>query len=392
MRDMKRRTGEQARGRGRDAAGPEQERDATRASLAGLSFAEGAQALSTRSAGEAARAVSQQGLRGSGGRLPHLERVQAAFGSHDISGITAHQGGAARDATGALGAAAFARGEAVAFAGSPTLRTVAHEAAHVVQQRAGASVPDGLGMVGDDWERHADAVADAVARGESAAPLLDSLGSRRGARARNASAPVQLDSLGFVESWQRFYDNYVRPDGDAGERPICGEESPLRRLEAGLGQAERAMGVAQHVASGAARQRIQTARGRVGQVRGVLSSAGTLCDRERDVRRILSAASTLNSLGDFSRDREKAQQAAAAFGELFVGLGGFVSMLPAPVGSYSTFFQEMGPFFSNVLRNLDPLTMPNGHGLRDMEQRPGHYGRTSPESRQGLCEPGSTCW
>ncbi len=57
------------------------------------------------------------------------------------------------------------------FAAS-SLHTAAHEAAHVVQQRAGVHLKGGLGEAGDAYEQHADAVADAVVRGESAEGLL----------------------------------------------------------------------------------------------------------------------------------------------------------------------------------------------------------------------------
>jgi hypothetical protein len=72
-----------------------------------------------------------------------------------------------------MGAQAYATGDQVAFAESPSLHTAAHEAAHVVQQRAGVHLKGGVGETGDPYEAHADQVADAVVRGESAAGLLD---------------------------------------------------------------------------------------------------------------------------------------------------------------------------------------------------------------------------
>ena len=113
------------------------------------------------------------GVQESGGRLPHHERIQAAFGAHDLGGVQAHVGGAARDASERIGAEAYAVGERVAFRGSPDLHTAAHEAAHVVQQRAGVALAGGVGQAGDAYEQHADAVAERVVRGESAAELLD---------------------------------------------------------------------------------------------------------------------------------------------------------------------------------------------------------------------------
>ncbi len=115
------------------------------------------------------------GVRGGGSALPHADSIQEAFGHHDVSDVTAHAGGDAAEACQAMGATAFASGSDVAFGGTPDLHTAAHEAAHVVQQRAGVQLDGGVGRSGDRYERHADAVADAVARGESAEGLLDTM-------------------------------------------------------------------------------------------------------------------------------------------------------------------------------------------------------------------------
>lgn len=72
-----------------------------------------------------------------------------------------------------MGADAFATGKRVAFAGPPDLHTAAHDAAHVVQQRAGVQLKGGVGEAGDPHEQHADAVADRVVAGESAEELLE---------------------------------------------------------------------------------------------------------------------------------------------------------------------------------------------------------------------------
>lgn len=118
------------------------------------------------------QAAAAHGVQGSGGPLPHQARIQQAFGAHDISGVDAHVGGAASDAATSMGAEAYATGSSVAFRQAPSLHTAAHEAAHVVQQRAGVSLKGGVGQAGDTYERHADAVADAVVAGRSAEALL----------------------------------------------------------------------------------------------------------------------------------------------------------------------------------------------------------------------------
>jgi len=144
-----------------------------------------------------ATAIAAEGTAGSGGTLPFVDEIQRSFGRHDVTGIAAHRGEAAQRAAGALGAEAYAFGDAVAFGATPTLHTAAHEAAHVVQQRAGV-VAGGVGRDGDEHERQADAVADKVVAGESAEPLLDQIagdgaGAEPGVQAKRprARAAVQ---------------------------------------------------------------------------------------------------------------------------------------------------------------------------------------------------------
>jgi Domain of unknown function (DUF4157) len=113
------------------------------------------------------------GVSGAGSALPHFDRIQAAFGgAHDLGGVRAHVGGEAGAASEQIGAEAYATGNHIAFRGQPDLHTAAHEAAHVVQQRAGVQLQGGVGKAGDAYERQADAVADSVVRGESASALL----------------------------------------------------------------------------------------------------------------------------------------------------------------------------------------------------------------------------
>ena len=125
---------------------------------------------------DAVHAAAAHGVQGGGGALPHAGAIQAAFGGHDVSGISAHVGGQAAEASQAMGATAYASGNDVAFASQPDLHTAAHEAAHIVQQRSGVSLEGGVGKTGDSYENHADKVADAVVAGKSAEPLLDAMG------------------------------------------------------------------------------------------------------------------------------------------------------------------------------------------------------------------------
>ena len=121
---------------------------------------------------DAVKQNAAEGLQGGAGPLPHLDTIQASFGAHDVSGVGAHVGGGAATACDAIAADAYASGDQVAFRSAPDLHTAAHEAAHVVQQRGGVQLAGGVGEVGDSYERHADAVADRVVQGHSAADLL----------------------------------------------------------------------------------------------------------------------------------------------------------------------------------------------------------------------------
>lgn len=121
------------------------------------------------------RSAALQGIAGPGEPLPYLDRIAPSFGRFDVSKIVAHTDSAARAGARAMGASGFAMGNHVAFAGRPSLHTAAHEAAHVVQQRAGVQLEGGVGRVGDPYERHADAVAEQVVQGRSAEALLGQL-------------------------------------------------------------------------------------------------------------------------------------------------------------------------------------------------------------------------
>ncbi len=126
---------------------------------------------------EAAQAMHQEaaaGVQGSGSPLPHLAEVQRAFGRHDVSGLQTFRSGQAATAAGNLGTPAYTAAGRIAFRDSaPSLQTVAHEAAHAVQQRHGLELGNGIGRRGDAHEHHADAVARKVVAGESAEAELD---------------------------------------------------------------------------------------------------------------------------------------------------------------------------------------------------------------------------
>ncbi|HRE88494.1 MAG TPA: DUF4157 domain-containing protein [Myxococcota bacterium] len=144
-------------------------------SLRGVDFATAVQRLAPLQQKEDTanvHAAAQRGTSGGGGSLPYLGQIQKSFGSHDVSGIKSHTGGKASEACESMGAEAYASGQDVAFKGQPDLHTAAHEAAHIVQQKAGVQLSGGVGKAGDPYEKNADEVADRVVQGKSAEDLL----------------------------------------------------------------------------------------------------------------------------------------------------------------------------------------------------------------------------
>ncbi len=132
--------------------------------------------------------------------LPFRSQIQKAFGKHDISNVKAFTDTAAVEGGKHMGAEAFTTGDKIAFARTPDLHLAAEEAAHVVQQRAGAKLPGGVGKPDDKYEDHALAVADAVVVGQNAEPILDTMaapasGSASDAKA-GADAQVQMRTDG----------------------------------------------------------------------------------------------------------------------------------------------------------------------------------------------------
>lgn len=171
---------------------------------------------------EVMAAAVRRGVSGGVGRLPYLDIIQRAFGRHDVSQIQAHTDSAAVAGTEAMGALAFAHGDHVAFAGAPDLHTAAHEAAHVIQQRAGLALTDGFGRAGDRHEQHADAVADAVVAGHSVEAMLDLYAPRPAAPTPDLGAPVQhkykYEGVGEQEP------GWVDKDGQRFTLALCDQQ------------------------------------------------------------------------------------------------------------------------------------------------------------------------
>jgi len=169
----------------------------------------------------AVHAAADHGTAGAGTQLPHIDRIQQSFGGYDVTGVRAHTDDAAIAANAEMGSQAYARGNDVAFGGAPDLRTAGHEAAHVVQQRAGVQLKGGVGERGDAYERHADAVADKVVAGGSTEALLATM----------AGSPAgRQDTADAVQHAVQFIGTPLDKTAPADEpNPAFGEDKGVQR-------------------------------------------------------------------------------------------------------------------------------------------------------------------
>jgi hypothetical protein len=97
--------------------------------------------------------AAAEGVRTPGSKLPYRDQIQRSFGHHDISRVQAHIGSKATESANSMNALAYTAGDHIVFGGPADLHTVAHEAAHAVQQRSGIQVASGVGQVGDAYEQ-----------------------------------------------------------------------------------------------------------------------------------------------------------------------------------------------------------------------------------------------
>lgn len=135
-----------------------------------------------RQAHEAHGTDRQQVLRQAGAPLPPALRrhVEARFG-HDFSAVRIHTDQAAAQSAGALAAKAYTVGNHIVFGagrfspqGCDSQRLLAHELAHVVQQRRGGAAP--ALEAGASHEQEAARAADAVAAGASSVAVAGATG------------------------------------------------------------------------------------------------------------------------------------------------------------------------------------------------------------------------
>lgn len=112
------------------------------------------------------KATADAALRTAGTSVPFIDEIQPLMPNVDLSTVTAHVGDEAGAMAHGVGANAFTVGDHIVLPENPTKQTVAHELAHVVQQRNNVAVPGGVGTAGDSHEKHADEIATRVTAGK----------------------------------------------------------------------------------------------------------------------------------------------------------------------------------------------------------------------------------
>ena len=110
--------------------------------------------------------------------------MEPRFG-HDFSKVRVHADTRAAAAASSVDARAFTSNQRIVFGigeYAPQAQSgrllLAHELAHVVQQRTGVQLKDGVGQAGDPYERHADSIANLVVQGRTAKLPFAGLASR----------------------------------------------------------------------------------------------------------------------------------------------------------------------------------------------------------------------
>jgi hypothetical protein len=198
------------------------------------------QMTSSGSKDEAPTELFDQATSGAAQKVPFLEDMEASFGQ-DFSDVEAHVG--EKQEMSKMGARAAAMGDHVAFADTkPDRKTVAHELAHVVQQRNVDQNVARLSEVSspsDEAEREANAVAAAVTSGEQVdAGSLSLVASGTVHRWFGEGEEETSDVASQDASGQA---NDAGTDGSylGGEHDqAAGDEAPAQDAQAGEGSSE----------------------------------------------------------------------------------------------------------------------------------------------------------
>jgi len=171
--------------------------------------------------------------------LGAAERQEASgwFG-RDFSGVRVHSGPQAQRAADSINARAYTVGDHIVFGqgGAPSggaegRRLLAHELAHVVQQRGSqhASPPRRLSSPGDAAEREADAAADSVSSGSGSADAR--VGAFHAAPVARAEAEDEADDTPDGSPGESVDDSAHDGDAPPGGPILSVATSPDQLLE-----------------------------------------------------------------------------------------------------------------------------------------------------------------
>jgi len=114
-----------------------------------------------------------EGNTGSNSDFPFHEQIQSSFGVHQISREEVVSGGEASEHAQRLGAKGFVKGGRAFLPKDADLEVAAHEAVHIVQQRALGASEKTIAQDDDLVEQQADSIARKVSRGENVEADLD---------------------------------------------------------------------------------------------------------------------------------------------------------------------------------------------------------------------------
>ncbi len=162
---------------------------------------------------------------------PDLRQQMESSFQADFSTVRVHDGGVATTSARALGARAYTVGEEIVVGeGGSDPQTMAHELAHVVQQRAGevdgrpTSAGFSLSDPGDRFERAAEATAEAVATGTGGREAVPAAVAGPAASAQRIA--LEADEAGTVQRAPAISDDEL-PDIGAAASSVSTVEPPV---------------------------------------------------------------------------------------------------------------------------------------------------------------------
>jgi hypothetical protein len=185
----------------------------------------------TRQNSERVQQLASSGLTHDGHPIPWRAELESLF-STGFGDVSIHNDTQASQACDALGATAYTSGNQIAFASSqPQKSLIAHELTHVLQQRQGVHLPNGVGHHGDSYELQAEAVEDAVAHGR---PIDNLLATSQTALATTGLQSKSADgAVAFKKGPFQYKDQSVQFDDngkDTKEEPGSTYINPLNYL------------------------------------------------------------------------------------------------------------------------------------------------------------------